>query len=226
MSASTTQSFLFADLAGFTALTEAHGDEQAADTAAEFCAAVRSLLAGAEAEELKTIGDAILIRIPDPSNAIVLGLRIVEEVGRRPGAPIVRVGMHTGTAVERSGDWFGTAVNVAARVAAVAGGDEVLLTDSTREIAGPSSEVELHRHGEQSFKNVKEPVLLYRALRPGGDRRSLAVDPVCRMAIEPGTAAGHLQYAGRDHQFCSIACIRSFAADPDRYGAAADDADE
>jgi adenylate cyclase len=39
------QTFLFADLSGFTALTEAHGDEQAADLVGEFCVAVRQLLA-------------------------------------------------------------------------------------------------------------------------------------------------------------------------------------
>lgn len=148
MSAPVAETFLFADLAGFTALTEAHGDEQAADTATEFCAAVRAMLEEFEAQELKSIGDAVLIRAPHPGEAVELGLRIVEEIGSRPGAPVIPVGMHTGTAVERSGDWFGAAVNVAARVAAIAGGGEVLLTDSTREAAGALGGVSLHRHGE------------------------------------------------------------------------------
>ena len=62
--------FLFADLAGFTALTEAHGDRQAADVAAEFSAAVRRLLSSHQAEEVKTIGDALMIRGgDDPTGA-------------------------------------------------------------------------------------------------------------------------------------------------------------
>lgn len=50
------QTFLFADLSGFTALTEAHGDEQAADLVGGFCVAVRRLLAAHQAQEVKTIG--------------------------------------------------------------------------------------------------------------------------------------------------------------------------
>ena len=48
--------------------------------------------------------------------------RIASELGGEHNAPTIRVGMHHGTAVERDGDWFGLAVNVAARVAALAAG--------------------------------------------------------------------------------------------------------
>jgi class 3 adenylate cyclase len=61
----TAQTFLFADLSGFTALTEAHGDEQAADLVGGFCVAVRQLLAAHQAQEVKTIGDALMLRTGD-----------------------------------------------------------------------------------------------------------------------------------------------------------------
>jgi class 3 adenylate cyclase len=108
------QTFLFADLSGFTALTEAHGDEQAADLVGGFCVAVRRLLAAHQAQEVKTIGDALMLRAGDAAAAIRLGLRIVHDVGAQHGFPQVRVGMHTGPAVERGGDWFGATVNLAA----------------------------------------------------------------------------------------------------------------
>jgi class 3 adenylate cyclase len=114
------QTFLFADLSGFTALTEAHGDEQAADLVGGFCVAVRQLLAAHQAQEVKTIGDALMLRTADTGAAIRLGLCIVHDVGARHGFPLVRVGMHTGPAVERGGDWFGATVNLAARVSAAA----------------------------------------------------------------------------------------------------------
>src|SRR5215213_6776939 len=106
------KTFLFADLAGFTALTEAHGNEEAADLAADFGRCVRALLPDYGAEEVKTLGDAIILQCHNATSAVELGLRIVEEVNNRPQFPIVRVGMHSGDAVERSGDWFGNAVNV------------------------------------------------------------------------------------------------------------------
>jgi adenylate cyclase len=96
--------FLFADLAGFTALTEAMGDQDAADLAAEFSAAVAGFLAEYRAERIKEIGDALMIRGEDATDAIRLGLRIVHDVGGQHFFPTVRVGVHTGPAVEREGD--------------------------------------------------------------------------------------------------------------------------
>ncbi len=69
--------FVFADIAGFTALTEAHGDEQAATLVADFCEAVRAELP-AGAAHVKTIGDALMLRVPDPGEAILLGLDLTD----------------------------------------------------------------------------------------------------------------------------------------------------
>ena len=74
--------FLFADIAGFTALTEAHGDEQAADLVGEFTRAVARELPGVDGTHVKTIGDALMLRIPRPENAISLGLRITRRLFR------------------------------------------------------------------------------------------------------------------------------------------------
>src|ERR1700712_5269612 len=115
-----TATFLFADIAGFTALTEAHGDEEAADLVAEFCAAVKAELPSSGGAHLKTIGGALMLRVPGPRPAVLLGLRITHELMHGHGAPAIRVGLHHGPAVERDGDFFGAAVNLAARVSAVA----------------------------------------------------------------------------------------------------------
>lgn len=209
--------FVFADLAGFTALTEAHGDERAAELAADFGDAVRALLPEYGAEEVKTIGDAVMLRCENAGAAVRLGLRIVDELGARPEFPIVRVGMHTGSAVERGGDWFGAAVNLAARVSGAAGGDEVLLTGATREAAGQLATIELHRRGRQRFKNVRDPIAIYRAVPEGQVKEGLPIDPVCRMAVDPGKAAGTLTFEGRDYHFCSMECVQAFAAAPQDY---------
>jgi hypothetical protein len=82
------QTFLFADLSGFTALTEAHGDEQAADLVGGFCVAVRQLLAAHQAQEVKTIGDALMLRTGDAAAAIRLGLCIVQDVGASMDFPL------------------------------------------------------------------------------------------------------------------------------------------
>jgi class 3 adenylate cyclase len=217
-SESVVQTFLFADLSGFTALTEAHGDEQAADLVGGFCVAVRRLLAAHQAHEIKTIGDALMLRSADAAAAIRLGLCIVHDVGARHGFPLVRVGMHTGPAVERGGDWFGATVNLAARVSAAASGGDALLTATTRTAAGDVQGVELRERGRWTFRNVTAPVQVYAAVRQGArNSAGLPIDPVCRMAVDPWHSAGRLTHQGVEYCFCSLGCAGAFAKDPHSY---------
>lgn len=215
------QTFVFADLSGFTALTEAHGDEQAADLIGEFCDVVGELLAAHDAQRVKTIGDAIMLRGGSAAASVRLGTRIVREVGAQHGFPMIRVGMHTGTAVERDGDWFGAAVNLAARVSGVASGGEVLVTDHTRTSAGEVDGVAFREHGRQALKNIRQPVLLFGAVMEGArDSTGLPIDPVCRMAVSPERSAGRLSHESVEFHFCSLDCAGAFAREPGRYAAA------
>ncbi len=150
--------FLFTDLVGFTALTEANGDDRAAELAVDFYGRVRCLLPEHGAEEVKTIGDAIMLRCDDAGLAILLGLRIVDQLEAVPGFPPVRVGMATGPAVSRDGDWYGATVNVAARLCSAAGGSQVLVSEATRTAAGKLRKVELDDVELHWLKNVTEPV--------------------------------------------------------------------
>src|SRR5436190_834554 len=75
--ASSAATFLFADIAGFTALTEAHGDEQAATLAADFSDAVKAELPACDGAHIKSIGDALMLRIPDPVE-LVAAVRIAQ----------------------------------------------------------------------------------------------------------------------------------------------------
>lgn len=150
--------FLFTDLVGFSTLTELEGDHRGAEVACSFYAAVRALLPTYHAEEVKTLGDGLMLRCDDPGAAIALGLRIVDDLGKVPGFPAVRVGMHTGPAVFRDGDWYGMTVNVAARLCAAAGGDEVLVSGATRAAAGRVRKVALDEPRLHWLKNVTEPV--------------------------------------------------------------------
>jgi len=210
--------FLFADLAGFTALTEAHGDERAADLAAFFSREVRELLPDHDASEVKGIGDAVMIRAGSAEGAVRLGLRVVHDIGRRHGFPAVRVGMHTGPAVERERDWFGAAVNLAARVAGAASGCEVLLTEATRSSAGEMSGVQLRERGDERFKNVAQPVRLWAAFPDTARAPSgWPIDPVCRMAVDPQRSAGTLIHRGVEYHFCSLECAGRFAAAADDF---------
>jgi adenylate cyclase len=209
--------FVFADIAGFTALTEAHGDEEAATLVAEFCEAIRAELP-AGGEHVKTIGDAVMLRIPDPGQAIQVGLTATHGLMRGHESPAVRVGLHHGTAVERDGDYFGAAVNLAARVSSLATGGEVLLTGQTAALAPELEGVLYEPRGREVLRNVREPVEIFAAVRRSeSDVGQLPVDPVCRMAVDPARAAGRLMYDGTAYFFCTLACAGEFAREPERF---------
>ena len=210
--------FVFADIAGFTALTEAHGDQEAAKLVGDFCDAVDAELPEFGGTQVKTIGDALMLHIPDPGKAVLLGLRIAHDVLQGHGAPAVRVGMHHGPAIERGGDYIGSAVNIAARVSAAATGGEVLLTAQTAAAAPQVEGVLYESRGRQTLRNVHAPVELVAAVRQGRTSdRGLAIDPVCRMAVDPEHAAGRLNYKDATYFFCTLTCAGAFARHPDRF---------
>ena len=150
--------FLFADLVGFTALTDAEGDERAAAVGAALQRRVQAVAADHQAEVVKGMGDAAMVRCSDPANAVRLALRLVEEVDSDPALPPIRVGVHGGTAVSHDGDWYGRAVNVASRLCSVAAGGEVLVSESTLAAASELSRVTVGERRLHWLKNVTKPV--------------------------------------------------------------------
>jgi adenylate cyclase len=210
--------FVFADIAGFTALTEAHGDEEAVKLVEELSEGVEAELPAIQGEYVKTIGDALMLRIPAPGDAVLLALQIANDLLSAHGAPTVRVGLHHGPAVERKGDYFGASVNLAARVSALASGGEVLLTGQTAALAPDLEGVLYESRGRQTLRNVAEPLEIFAALRVGEAAEGrLPVDPVCRMVVDPDRAAGRLLHDGSTYFFCSLSCAGEFARQPERF---------
>jgi class 3 adenylate cyclase/YHS domain-containing protein len=210
--------FVFADIAGFTALTEAHGDEQAVSLVDRFCREVADVLPRYDAEQVKSIGDAVMLRVPSPAAAIELGLHLAHDMLGDHGTPSVRVGMHHGPALCRDGDYFGAAVNLAARVSGLAAGGEVLATASTGSVAGPIDGVLYESRGRHELRGVPEPIEVVAAVREGSPGKAgLAIDPVCHMAVDPDRAAGRLMYEDVAYFFCALECAAAFAGHPERY---------
>jgi class 3 adenylate cyclase len=166
--------FLFADLVGFTALTDVEGDDRAADVALGLYERVRGLLPRYRAEELKTLGDGVALRCDDAADGISLGVRIVEELEAIPSFPPVRVGVHTGPAVQKQGEWYGRTVNVAARLCSAAAGGEVLVSEQTCESAGSLPKVELGERRLHWLRNVTEPIAAHVASMREAGRCSIA----------------------------------------------------
>ena len=147
----------FADLAGYTRLTEEAGEETALDVVERFVDSVSHTLPD-EARIVKTIGDAVMIVSSDVAALCEWAVGFQELQGERP---LPRIGIHYGSVLYRDGDYFGTAVNLASRVGARAAGREVLVTRDVVEHG--SSHLAFNRIGEVRLKGFKSATELYLA---------------------------------------------------------------
>jgi len=174
----TYRGFMFADLRGFTAFAERHGNAAAADRVARFLEIARSAIARHEGAEIKTEGDAIHAVFPSASAAVVCGLEIVdaaEELNARQAQDQLDlgIGIHAGEAVATAEGYIGTAVNIAARVCAVAMPGEVLVTSTVKGITQANIPIGFVSRGRRRLKGIREPVELFAAthdLAAGGSR--------------------------------------------------------
>jgi len=154
----------FADLAGYTRLTEELGDESAVDAVERFVEAVEYTLPE-DARVIKTLGDEVMVVGPDVGalTGWAVGLQAMYQEER----PLPRIGIHAGRTLYRDGDYYGREVNQAARVAARAAGGEVLVTRPVVE-AGPDYLV-FERIGDVRLKGFSEPTELFLALARARD---------------------------------------------------------
>jgi adenylate cyclase len=149
----------FADLAGYTRLTEEEGEEQALGAVERFVEAVANTLPD-DARVVKTIGDEVMVIGSDPAALTDWAVGFQTLVEERP---LPRIGIHYGETLYRDGDYYGREVNQAARVAARAAGGEVLVTRPVVEHAG--AHLEFQPIGEVRLKGFREPTELFLARR-------------------------------------------------------------
>ncbi len=203
--------FGFADLTGFTALTEEQGDFDAADVATRFAALARGAL-GPEDRLIKTIGDAVLVTSPEPGAALELVERMLASAAAEKTLPALRVGLHHGPAIERDGDVYGAAVNLAARVVAEAYAGEVLATATVAAVAKERG-IPVVDIGPVPLKNVGDATVLSSLGFMVGASES-AICPVCQHVVDRRAAAGYLRYEDTLYWFCSLTCAAAFASNP------------
>jgi adenylate cyclase len=151
----------FADLAGYTRLTEEAGEEEAVEIIERFVEAVANTLPD-DARIIKTIGDEVMIVASDA--AALLDWAVGFQALHRE-RPLPRIGLHQGLTLYRDGDYYGREVNLAARVGARAAGGEVLVTRPLVEIGG--AHLEFEHIGEVKLKGFSQSTELFLARRAG-----------------------------------------------------------
>ena len=149
----------FADLAGYTRYTEEEGEEEALSYVERFIDAVKETLPDG-GRVVKTIGDEVMLVGQDPRALCEWAVGFQALFQDRP-AP--RIGLHSGYAIYRDGDYFGRDVNLAARVVARARGGEVIVTDTVRREVDRLDHLAFEDIGQVKLKGFTEPRVLSRA---------------------------------------------------------------
>jgi class 3 adenylate cyclase len=155
------KTFMFTDIVGSTNLAEALGDQAWERLLHWHDDMLRSQVASAGGEVVKSTGDGFFVAFDSARVGVhcaISILRALLEHGASSGfAPPVRIGLHTAEANRRGADYSGTAVHVAARVAALAQGGEILTTAETLAEAG---DVSASASRQAQVKGVTAPVSL------------------------------------------------------------------
>jgi adenylate cyclase len=153
----------FADIVGFTALSNEVSRERIGDLVELFESRCADVVAGRRGRVIKSLGDSVLFVNEDAIAAYDTAEGIINVIGRDPRMPDVRVGLATGSVVMRMGDVFGPPVNLASRLTVVARRNRIIIDQTTADLL-PPDQFETRRMTERPVRGfgLVEPVAVRR----------------------------------------------------------------
>jgi len=206
---------LMADLTGYTAMTEVHGSLSAATMVEKYLELAGKAMFG-KSRLLERVGDQLVIVSESADDVTHTALRLLEHTSAENNFLHIHAGLHFGPVLEQSGSFYGTSMNITARIAALAKRNSILCSiDFTQSVTTPS-EFFFNNIGEVKLKNIKSPIALAELLPAGKHILSQKqVDPVCHMLVDAGTSIGSA-YHGVTYYFCSEECLNIFQDNPEQ----------
>jgi WD40 repeat protein/class 3 adenylate cyclase len=168
------RTFLIADVRGYTAFTQARGDEAAARLASKFAAIAREGVEAHGGEVIELRGDEALAVFTSAREAVRSAVELqqvyADELLLDPTLPLrVGIGVDAGEAVPVDGGYRGGALNLAARLCSQARAGEVLVSQGVTHLARRLEGISLHDRGTVELKGLSEPVRVLLAAPEGID---------------------------------------------------------
>ena len=132
--------FMFTDIESSTALATAMGEDEWDRVLQWHDRLIGGCIAENDGAIVKHEGDGVFASFGDEAGAVEAAVAIQERLAahreQHGFAPAVRIGVHAGQAIERNGDYFGMAVNTAARVMSLAAGGQIVVSDTLADACG------------------------------------------------------------------------------------------
>ena len=153
-----TVTLLFTDIVGSTPLNERLGDQRWMELLKEHNAIVREHVSAHEGYEVKTEGDGFMLAFSSARRAAECAIAIQRAFAERNETAEekieVRAGLHTGEAIQDSGDFYGKHVNLAARIASQATGGQILASSLLKELTDSGGDIEFDSGTEVELKGL------------------------------------------------------------------------
>ena len=201
---------LMADLSGYTALTEVHGDRAAMLVINKFIDIAKKSLAG-ESKLLERAGDQLVIISEDADDLARTAMALLRNSERESYFLPIHAGLHYGTVFEHNGHYYGSTLNLASRISSRAKGNRILCSG---DFIDAMAEPELYRtiyHGSVNFKNVFEAREIFELQSLSGlERVEPKIDPICQMQLDEEELNISYHYGDEDYHFCSEDCKEIF----------------
>jgi class 3 adenylate cyclase len=196
-------SVVFADLVGSTGIFERLGDETAGRFVTQLTTALAKIFEQHNGRVVKLLGDGLFVVFPEESQALTACIAIQERLQHKPvrpagmGRPVqMQMGIESGEVVEIQGDCYGDAVNSAARLADLAGADQILTTQRVRDALPPEQQATLRSLGPMYLRGKAEVTEVFRVeWQPERDAEATVMGQ--SMFGQPMEA--HLEIAIGDH---------------------------
>jgi len=187
----------FVDIVGSTSLYETQGDDIAKQLVTAVEAEIARVVVEGGGEVVEVIGDEVMCRFDDANTAVLCACCIQEHIERYSNtqriSTSVRIGMHCGPAIIEDGRMFGDSVNVAARIAAIARGRQIITSEQVVNCLRTDLQQLTRRFDEVRVKGKQEPLVIYDLLWHQDTVTSLFTGSAG--AVE-GDAQLELRYAG------------------------------
>jgi class 3 adenylate cyclase len=186
---------LFADIAGSTKLYDTLGDAQAKTLIDECLGTMRDVVARYGGRVIKTIGDEVMCVLPDADSGHlaaadmqlrIAALPVVSNVKRA-----IRVGFHVGPVIEESSDVFGDTVNMAARMAGLAKGMQIITTSATVERLSPALRSSTRQIAALSVKGKDDDIEVCEVIWQGGDDLTMATSSIKALTTQTELRVTH-----------------------------------
>ena len=161
--------FLFTDVEGSTRLWERHPD-QMRSALARHDLILSTAIGVASGAIVKTTGDGMMAVFASPADALAAGIAAQQALAAEPWpdtcAIRVRMGIHTGAADARGGDFFGPAVNRTARIMAAGHGGQILLSRAVHSAVVEAPAYEMRQLGSYRLRGIPDEHEIFQLLAP------------------------------------------------------------